>query len=126
MPYRILADLVVVVHLLFVIYAIFGGLLVLKWKFTAWLHIPALLWGTVVEARGWICPLTPLEIRFRLEAGETGYSGGFVEYYLVPVLYPENLTRADQLMLALFLVTVNIVIYAFVIRRLTRRGHPVE
>jgi hypothetical protein len=125
MTYHILADLVVVVHLLFVIYAIFGGLLVLKWKFTVFLHIPALLWGTVVEARGWICPLTPLENRFRMEAGQTGYSGGFVDNYVVPVLYPENLTRTDQLVLALFLVTINVVIYVFVIRRLTRRGQPV-
>ena len=109
MGYRMLADAIVVVHLLFVIYAIFGGLLVLKWRYTVFLHLPALLWGIVVEAQGWICPLTPLENRLRVAAGDAGYHGGFVEQYLLPVLYPEGLTRPDQLMLAIGLAAVNVV-----------------
>ena len=121
MLYRFLADTVVLIHMLFVVYAIAGGLLVLKWKFTIFLHIPALLWATVVEAAGWICPLTPLENRLRVEAGQAGYSGGFVENYLLPTLYPGSLTRLDQVVLALCLVTVNVVIYVIVARRLLRR-----
>lgn len=114
MLYRYLADSIVVAHLLFVVYAIFGGLLVLKWKYSVFLHIPALLWATVVEANGWICPLTPLENRLRLAAGEGGYAGGFVDNYVLPVLYPENLSRPDQVVLAILLVTINIIIYALV------------
>lgn len=123
---RFLADAVVLIHILFVVYAIAGGLLVLKWKFTIFLHIPVLLWGTMVEAAGWICPLTPLENRLRIEAGQAGYSGGFVENYLLPVLYPDGLTRSDQVVLALSLVTVNVVIYTLVTRKLTqkRTGSP--
>ena len=121
MIYRILADAIVVVHLLFVVYALFGGLLVLRWKYTVLLHIPALLWGVVVEAKGWICPLTPLENRLRTEAGGAGYPGGFVEHYILPVLYPEGLTRADQMLLAVLLVTANVVIYGFVLRAALRR-----
>lgn len=122
MLYRFLADSVVVVHMVFVIYAIFGGLLVLRWKYTIYLHVPALLWGVVVEAKGWICPLTPLENRLRWQAGESGYSGGFVENYILPVLYPENLSRPDQVMLALSLVTVNVIIYAYVGRAFKKRS----
>lgn len=122
MLYRFLADSVVVVHMIFVIYAIFGGLLVLRWKYTICLHVPALLWGAVVEVKGWICPLTPLENRLRSEAGESGYSGGFVENYILPVLYPENLSRPDQVMLALFLVTVNVIIYVYVGRTFKKRS----
>lgn len=120
MVYRMMADAVVVVHLIFVLYAIFGGLLVLRWRSTAFLHVPALLWGIVVEAQGWICPLTPLENRLRMAAGDAGYRGGFVENYLLPVLYPENLTRPDQVMLAIGLAAVNIVVYSIVIRKVLR------
>jgi len=122
MLYRFLADSVVLVHLMFVGYALFGGLLVLRWKYTIFLHVPALLWGSVVEAKGWICPLTPLENQLRFEAGGAGYAGGFVENYILPVLYPENLSRPDQVLLALFLVTVNVVIYLYVWRSSRKRG----
>jgi hypothetical protein len=114
---RYLADAIVVVHLMFVMYAVFGGVLVLKWKYTVYSHIPALLWGIVVEVNGWICPLTPLENELRTRAGAVGYKGGFVEHYFLPVLYPDNLTRSDQWTLAAFLIFVNVVIYVFVIRK---------
>jgi hypothetical protein len=114
---RFFADAIVVVHLLFVIYAIFGGVLVLRWKYTVYSHIPALLWGIAVEANGWICPLTPLENELRARAGLVGYTGGFVEHYLLPVLYLDNLTRYDQYVLAALLILVNVVVYAFVVRK---------
>jgi hypothetical protein len=114
---RFFADAIVVVHLMFVIYAIFGGVLVLRWKYTVYSHVPALLWGIAVEANGWICPLTPLENELRARAGLAGYTGGFVEHYLLPVLYLDNLTRYDQYVLAALLILVNVVVYAFVIRK---------
>ena len=112
---RILADVVVVLHFMFVVYAVLGGLLVLKWKFSVFVHVPALIWGAAVEAYGWICPLTPLENSLRASAGQSGYTGGFVEHYIVPVLYPADLTRSDQVTLAILLVLVNLVIYSVVI-----------
>ena len=114
---RFLADAIVVVHLIFVMYAVFGGVLVLKWVYTVYSHVPALLWGIAVEVNGWICPLTPLENELRAKAGLTGYAGGFVEHYVLPVLYPDNLTRFDQYVLAALLILVNVVVYAFVIRK---------
>ena len=114
---RYLADAIVVVHLIFVMYAVFGGVLVLKWVYTVYSHVPALLWGIAVEVNGWICPLTPLENELRAKAGLAGYTGGFVEHYVLPVLYPDNLTRLDQWTLAAVLILVNVVIYVFVIRK---------
>ncbi len=113
---RYLADAIVISHLMFVMYAVFGGVLVLKWKYTVYLHVPALLWGIAVEVNGWICPLTPLENELRARAGLVGYAEGFVEHYILPVLYPVNLTRSDQWTLAAILILVNVVIYAVVIR----------
>ena len=117
MIYRVLADLVMVVHFIFIVYAIFGGLLVLKWKWTILLHIPVALWGVLVEMFGWICPLTPLENEFRQAAGLAGYSGGFIDHYLLPVVYPPNLTRPIQLMLGAALLLFNIAVYSLVIFR---------
>lgn len=97
--YPLLADLVLIVHLAFVIFVLCGGLLVLRCRWIAWLHLPAAVWGTVVEFTGWICPLTPLENWLRAQAGQTGYRSDFVAYYLLPVLYPDALTRDVQLML---------------------------
>ena len=114
MLYRVLADIVVVVHFAFVLYVVFGGLLVLRWRWTAWVHIPALLWGVAVEAAGWICPLTPLEMELRAAAGSSGYAGGFVEYYIIPILYPYNLTRNIQWLLALALIGINVIVYGWV------------
>lgn len=115
MPYRILADLVLILHLAFILYAIFGGLLVLRWRWTIFLHIPVVTWGVLLEMFGWICPLTPLENEFREAAGIAGYSGGFVEQYLLPVMYPEDLTQMVQWLLGAGLLLVNVAIYSFVL-----------
>ena len=97
--------------LAFILFALFGGLAAIRRPRIAWLHLPALAWAVTVEAAGWICPLTPLERDLRLAAGETAYAGGFVEHYIVPILYPGSLTRTVQLLLALALLLFNAVVY---------------
>ena len=120
MLYRLLADLVLLLHLVFILFALLGGLAAVRRPRLAWLHVPALAWAVAVEAAGWICPLTPLERHLRMAAGQTAYAGGFVEHYLVPVLYPGSLTRTDQVLLALALLLFNGVVYGAGRRR--RRG----
>jgi hypothetical protein len=115
--YRLLADVVVVVHLGFVVFVVLGGLLVIRWRRLAWLHLPAVVWAIVLELAGWICPLTPLENRLRRAAGAGGYEGGFVEHYLVPVLYPDVLTRRMQVGLAVFVLSVNVAVYLWIVLR---------
>jgi hypothetical protein len=114
------ADLVVAVHFLFVLFVVLGGLLVLRWPRVAYIHIPAALWGAGIELAGGICPLTPLENSLRREAGSAGYSGGFIEHYILPILYPSALTRDIQLMLGLLVLAANLSIYAYVFRRRKR------
>ena len=121
MGYRVLADLVVGVHALFVAFVVVGGLLVLRWSWVAALHVPAAVWGALIEFQGWICPLTPLENALRAAAGQAGYRGGFIEHYLLPVLYPAGLTRSVQLVLGALVIVVNVVVYAVVVWRLARR-----
>ena len=114
---HLLADLLVVLHFAFVLFVVFGGLLVLRRPKIAYLHIPAAIWGALIEFTGWICPLTPLENSFRARAGEAGYQGGFVEHYILPTLYPSALTRDIQLLLGGFVLLLNLAIYAYVLRR---------
>lgn len=116
--FGILADLVVVLHLVFILFAALGGLLALRWRWMPWLHLPAAAWGAFVEVSGGVCPLTPLENRLRAAAGQPVYAGDFVERYLTPIIYPENLTYGMQLALGAALVLVNAAIYAVVWRRL--------
>lgn len=122
MLYGALADLVVLIHLAFVAFVVLGGLLVLSRPMLAWLHAPAAAWGVLIEFAGWICPLTPLENALRVRGGEAGYSGGFIEHYLLPVLYPSGLTRGTQLLLGSLALGLNVVIYALVISRARPRG----
>jgi hypothetical protein len=110
--WRLLADLVVVVHLAFVGFVVVGGALVLRWPKVAWFHLPSAIWGAWIELRGWICPLTPLENYFRTRSGEVGYQGAFVARYVLPVLYPSWLTRPSQLALGLFVVGLTVLFYA--------------
>ncbi|MFO7304119.1 MAG: DUF2784 domain-containing protein [Gammaproteobacteria bacterium] len=120
MLYRLLADTTLVVHLAFVIFVVLGGLLVLRWRWVAWLHVPAVLWGTLVELTGRVCPLTPLEVRLRALGGEQGYQGGFIEHYVTSWIYPEGLTRELQVVLGIAALTINIIVYALVIARARR------
>jgi hypothetical protein len=112
-----LADLVVVLHFLFVLFVVFGGLLVLRWPKIAYLHLPIATYGVLIEFVGWVCPLTPLEKRLRESAGQQGYEGGFVEHYILPVLYPDGLTRGVQLVLGMLVIGVNVAVYWLVARR---------
>ena len=122
MLYRLLADLVVVGHLLFIVYALLGGLLGLWKRWSLLIHVPAAVWIGIIEFQGWICPLTPLENRLRSAGGAAGYEGGFVEHYLIPVIYPPGLTRSMQFVLGGVAVAVNVAVYSFVLRRWKLRG----
>jgi hypothetical protein len=118
----LLADLVVGLHLLFVAFVVLGGLLVLRWPRAAWIHLPAAVWGALIEFTGGVCPLTPLEQALRRRAGQVGYHGGFVEHYLLPVLYPAGLTRNVQVVLGALVIAANVTVYALALRR--RRSSP--
>jgi hypothetical protein len=119
--YRALADLVLVAHLGFVLFVVLGGLAVVKWPRLAWLHVPAATWGVLIEYSGWICPLTPLENSLRVRGGEAGYSGGFIEHYIQPVLYPAGLTRSTQVVLGSLVLILNLTAYGIVVSRMRRR-----
>ena len=121
MLFRTLADVVVVLHLGFVLFVVLGGLLVVRWPRLAYVHLPAAAWGVWVEFAGWVCPLTPLENALREEGGGRGYSSSFVERYVIPTLYPEALSRELQWALGAFVLLVNAAIYLVVLRRRTRR-----
>lgn len=117
MGYRLLADAVVVLHLAFVAFVVLGGVLVQRHRWVAWVHVPAFVWGALIEFAGWICPLTPLENAWRQRGGEAGYVGGFVEHYLLPVLYPAGLTRAVQIALGVLVLGFNAAVYGRVVLR---------
>lgn len=122
MYYAIAADLLLVFHLGFVCFVVAGGLLVLKWRWLAILHLPAVAWGALIEFRGWLCPLTPWEQQLRLAAGQAGYHGGFIEHYLLPVLYPAGLDRDMQLIFGSMVIAINAVVYGWLILRSRRPG----
>jgi len=117
----LLADLLVVVHLAFVVFVVAGGLLVLHSRSVAWVHVPAALWGAAIALGGFICPLTPLENWLREAGGGTTYTTGFIEHYIVPVLYPSGLTRPIQIAAGAFVLGVNAVLYAIAFRVRTSR-----
>ena len=119
--YDLLADIVVFVHFLFILFAVAGGLLVLRWPRAAWVHLPAAVWAAFVEATSGLCPLTPLENNFRRLAGGAPYAGDFVARHLLRLIYPEGLTSSTQRFLAGLVVAVNVAVYAVVIGR-ARRG----
>lgn len=117
MTYSILADAVLLAHLAFILFVVFGALLVRRFPRLAWLHLPAAIWGALIEFTGGVCPLTPLENHLRRLGGEAGYHGGFIEHYLMPVIYPESLTRELQVAVGIVVVVINIAAYALIYRR---------
>jgi hypothetical protein len=121
---RFLADVVVLVHLAFVLFVLFGGMLVARWPIAAWVHLPCAAYGAAIEIGQWICPLTPLENELRRRGGEAGYGGGFVEHYVLPVLYPSPLPADAMWVLAGILVSLNVIIYCTVLLRKHRRAPP--
>jgi hypothetical protein len=121
MLYRLLADAVLSLHLFFILFVVFGGLLALRWRRAMYLHLPAAIWGALIEFMGWTCPLTPWENRLRRLAGDEGYAGGFIEHYLLPLVYPDGLTREIQIILGVAVLVANVAIYAAIIWRHRRR-----
>ena len=115
MWYRIGADLVLLLHLAFVLFVVTGALLLLKWPRLAWLHLPAAIWGAIVEYTGWICPLTPIEHTLRAMTGESAYSSDFIGHYLLPLLYPPALTEETQIVLGTTVVIVNVLVYGWLL-----------
>ena len=127
MFYKILADTVVIVHLLFIVFVLPGGLLLLWRPWLAVLHLPAAVWGAYIEFSGRICPLTPWENHFRVLAGEHAYNSSFVDHYLIPVMYPAALNREVQVGLGFVVIAINFLIYAcLVYRGLQHRRQPVD
>lgn len=120
MTARILADALVGLHFLFVAFVVAGGFLAWRWRRVAWIHIPVALWGALIEFAGWVCPLTPLENHLRHAAGDAGYAGGFIEHYVIPIVYPAGLTRGLQLGLGIAVVVINVIAYGGLVRK--RRG----
>lgn len=116
MVFRILADVTFLVHLLFVLFVIFGGLLVWIRFGIAWMHLPALIWGVLIEWYGWVCPLTPLENWLYSLANVSGYSDGFIEHYLTSIIYPAHFTHGLRISLGATLLVANIVLYACILR----------
>jgi hypothetical protein len=122
---RIAADLIVLIHLAFILFVAAGGLLVLRWPRLAWVHLPVVVWGALVELAGWICPLTPLENHLRASAGGPAYAGGFIDRYIMPIVYPPGLTRSLQIALGCAVIGLNALIYglAFTRRLRSTRGN---
>ena len=119
--YGRLAELVVVLHFCFVLFVLFGGVLALRWPKMVWIHLPAAAWGALISFAGWVCPLTPLEKWLRRQGGAAGYEGGFVEHYILPVLYPRGLTHEVQIALGLIVIFLNVLVYRHVYRQFRRR-----
>ena len=124
MGYRLAADAVVLLHVAFIVFVVLGGLLALRRPWVAILHLPAAVWAVLIESFGWICPLTPLEVELRIAGGEAGYQGGFVDRYIVPLVYPATLTQPVQWALAVFVFLINVAIYGAVLSR-TGRGRRI-
>ena len=118
--YRLLAELVLLTHLIFIAFVLFGGLLALKWPWLMWVHLPAALWGALSEFLSLPCPLTPLEKHFQRLAGDTPYEGDFISRYLLPLIYPAGLTPTIQVILGVIVVAMNIAIYGWIWTRM----HP--
>jgi hypothetical protein len=121
MFYRLGADAVLVIHLLFIVFVLFGGLLALRWRWVVVLHLPAMVWGAVVEFFHLYCPLTPLENAWRIKAGGEGYEAGFIEHYLIPLIYPAGLTPQIQLWLGAIVLLVNLAVYGWLLVRPWRK-----
>lgn len=120
MFFILIADSLVVLHLVFIVFVILGGFLALKWRRLAFVHPLAALWGAMIEFSGWICPLTPLELQLRQAGGTAGYSTTFIEHYLLPIIYPAGLTRELQIYFGFSVVAINLVAYSILIRRIIR------
>ena len=123
---KLIADILVLFHIGFILFVIFGGFLVVRWRLFIWLHLPCAIWGALIEFAGWICPLTPLENRLRNSAGSSGYSGGFIENYIIPLIYPTELTREIQYALGFGVIAINLCAYGLVLFYKTKKQRTSE
>src|SRR4029078_5905658 len=114
------ADIVVVVHVCFVFFVVFGGFLLRRWPKLIYAHVPAAMWGVLIEFGGWICPLTPLENSLRVRGVESGYRGDFIDHYLIPLRYPHGINKNIQAALGAFAFVINVIAYALYIRHRRR------
>lgn len=121
MPFGIFADIVVLIHLAFVIFAVLGALLAFWRRWIVWLHLPAFLWAVWIEFSGGICPLTPLENWLRIKGGQGAYEGDFVAVYLLPILYPAGLTRNVQFIIAIMIILINVAVYGSIFYKRSRK-----
>ena len=121
MLFQVLADIIVLIHFAFIILVAFGGLLVFRWRWIFWFHLPAVIWGMLIELAGWICPLTPLENLFRRKGGAAGYESSFVDHYILPLVYPDHLNRRMQIGLGLLVFIINLSIYGTVLIKTSAR-----
>jgi hypothetical protein len=121
--YNILANAVISIHLLFIVFVVCGGLLVIRWPKLTFVHLPAAIWGAAVEICGWICPLTPLENHFRKLAGESPYSGDFISRYLLNIIYPGNLTATMQQAFGGLVIGLNLIFYIIALRKYLSGKH---
>ena len=116
MPYRLLADATALLHLAFILFVVLGALLVVRWPKLMWIHLPAAVWGVLIELAGWYCPLTHVENYFLHRAGEAGYRGGFVSHYIFSMIYPSGLTRGLEIGIGVLVLIVNTALYVRVFR----------
>jgi Protein of Unknown function (DUF2784) len=123
-PYQLFADLIVLAHAAFILFAVLGGLLVVRWWRIVWIHLTAVIWAVLVEFFGWVCPLTPLENWLRQRGGQADYSSDFVAHYILPLLYPEGLTRGVQIGLGVFVILINAAIYTWIFRATRTAQNP--
>ena len=122
--FRAAADLVVAAHVAFVVFVVLGAMLVVRWPQLVWVHVPAVAWGVFIELQGWICPLTPLENYLRQRGGSSAYQGEFIEHYILPLLYPAQLTSHRQIWLGSAVVIINILFYWRIVRAVSRARGP--
>jgi hypothetical protein len=120
MIYHLSANLVLIIHLAFVVFVLFGAFLVLRWTKLMWIHLAAVAWGALTEFLGLICPLTPLEVTLRQLGGDAGYEGGCIDHYLLAILYPSGLTRGLQIWLGLAALAPNVLVYGYFLVRKRR------
>jgi len=117
MLFQLAADFIIVLHFTFILFVLVGGILVLKWRWLIWLHLPAVIWGALISFMGWICPLTPLENMLRQAGGGEVYLTGFIEQYIVPLIYPSGFNHEMFVAIGLFVVVVNVIVYAFIFNK---------
>ena len=116
MLFKLAANALALIHFAFILFVVFGGLLLLKWPRMMWLHVPAAVWGALIEFAGWYCPLTSMENAMLRRAGEAGYTDGFVAHYIFRLIYPAGLTRGLEIAIGVFVLLVNVSVYVKVFR----------